>query len=211
MDDLAALDVPAKAERDRPDRHTGRVEGRLGQFSHTDHGRLRDQLTNAAWVRIESLLPARRAQGRRWLHRRSFLNGILWKATSAPWQICPTGYGKWKSLPERYRRWAAGGTFDALLQHVQVHDDAFDRPNWKVSVGSATVRASARPARPGGTNQAPGRSRDGLTKLAPVRRRTGPAPRGAHHSQQHQRLYRLARGMKRIAVARTGAERPRPA
>ncbi|WP_406567093.1 transposase [Actinoallomurus rhizosphaericola] len=50
----------------------------------------RHELTDAAWQRIEPLLPAQPAQGGRWLDHRTVLNGTLWKpATGAPWQDLP--------------------------------------------------------------------------------------------------------------------------
>ncbi len=71
------------------------------------------------------------------------LNGILWKlATGAPWRDLPDRYGNWKTVYERYRRWAADGTFDTILTQVQVHDDSIGRIDWSVS-----VHRSAAPAR----------------------------------------------------------------
>ncbi|WP_131732754.1 IS5 family transposase [Actinomadura formosensis] len=136
----------------------------------------RHELTDAAWRRIEPLLPAQPARGGRWADHRTVLNGILWKpATGAPWRDLPERYGKWKTVYERYRRWAADGTFDRILTHVQVHDDAVGRIDWTVSFDSTVVRAHQHAAgarkkgNPDGTNpasgsgQALGRSRGGLT------------------------------------------------
>ncbi|NDU71756.1 IS5 family transposase [Actinomadura sp. DSM 109109] len=136
----------------------------------------RHELTDAAWRRIEPLLPAQPVRGGRWADHRTVLNGILWKlATGAPWRDLPERYGNWKTVYERYRRWAADGTFDAILTHVQLHDDSVGRIDWTVSVDSTIVRAhqhaaGARKKGPDGTNpassaagQALGRSRGGLT------------------------------------------------
>lgn len=102
----------------------------------------RHELTDAAWRRIEPLLPAQPARGGRWVDHRTVLNGILWKlATGVPWRDLPERYGNWKTVYERYRRWAADGTFDAILTHVQVHDDSVGRIDWTVSVDSTIVRA----------------------------------------------------------------------
>nr|WP_206700216.1 IS5 family transposase [Actinomadura sp. RB99] len=133
-------------------------------------------MTDAAWRRIEPLLPAQPARGGRWVDHRTVLNGILWKlATGVPWRDLPERYGNWKTVYERYRRWAADGTFDAILTHVQVHDDSVGRIDWTVSVDSTIVRAhqhaaGARKKGASGTNraspaagQALGRSRGGLT------------------------------------------------
>jgi transposase len=113
----------------------------------------RHELTDAAWERIEPLLPGQPVQGRRWVDHRVVLNGILWKlATGAPWRDLPERFGNWKTVYERYRRWAADGTFDRLLTHVRVHDDALGRIDGTVSVDSTIVRAHqhAAGARKGG-------------------------------------------------------------
>ncbi len=68
---------------------------------------------------------------------------MLWKlATGAPWRDLPERYGNWKTVYERYRRWtAADGTFDAILEYLQVHDDAVGRLDWTISIDSTIVRA----------------------------------------------------------------------
>ncbi|MUN42857.1 IS5 family transposase, partial [Actinomadura sp. NEAU-AAG5] len=135
----------------------------------------RHELTDAAWARIEPLLPVQPRRGGRWLDHRTVLNGILWKlATGAPWRDLPERYGNWKTVYERYRRWAADGTFDAVLSHAQVHDDSVGGIDWTVSVDSTIVRAhqhAAGAAKKGNragrigaaAGQALGRSRGGLT------------------------------------------------
>jgi transposase len=46
----------------------------------------RGELTDAAWARIEPLLPSRGGRGRQWRDHRQVINGILWKLrTGAPW------------------------------------------------------------------------------------------------------------------------------
>jgi transposase len=130
----------------------------------------RYELTDAAWARVEPLFPGQPRRGGRWLDHRRVMNGILWKlATDTPWRDLPERYGHWKSVYERYR-WAADGTFDLLLSHVQVHDDSLGRIDWAVSVDSTIVRADQHVAgarekgEPVETNrQALGRSRGGLT------------------------------------------------
>jgi len=110
-------------------------------------------LTDATWERIAPLLPPDPPRGGRWVDHRTVLNGILWKlATGASWRDLPERFGNWKTVYERYRRWAGDGTFDRLLAHVQVHDDALAKIDWTVSVDSTIVRAHqhAAGARKGG-------------------------------------------------------------
>jgi transposase len=70
------------------------------------------------------------------------LNGILWQVrTGAPWRDMPERYGPWKTAHERLRRWTADGTWDRILEHVVVKDDAIGRVEWVFSVDSSVVRA----------------------------------------------------------------------
>ncbi|WP_285584040.1 IS5 family transposase, partial [Actinoallomurus iriomotensis] len=85
----------------------------------------RHELSDAAWARIEPLLPAHPPRGGRWRDHRQVVNGIVWKIrTGADWRDIPERYGPWQTLYQRFRRWSADGTWDRLLEHVQVHDDA---------------------------------------------------------------------------------------
>ncbi|MFJ6742924.1 IS5 family transposase [Streptomyces sp. NPDC091279] len=126
----------------------------------------RHELSDAEWDLIGPLLP-RPVLGRPRLDDRTVLNGIVWKfRTGVPWRDVPERYGPWTSLHTRFRRWAADGTFDRMLQAAQAKADAAGDIDWLVSVDSAIVRAHqhAAGARKGGHHSpALGRSRGGLT------------------------------------------------
>ncbi|WP_420708699.1 IS5 family transposase [Streptomyces sp. NRRL F-4474] len=126
----------------------------------------RHELSDAEWDLIRPLLP-RPVLGRPRLDDRMVLNGIVWKfRTGVPWRDVPERYGPWTSLHTRFRRWAADGTFERMLQTAQAQADAAGDIDWLVSVDSTIVRAHqhAAGARKGG-RQSPalGRSRGGLT------------------------------------------------
>lgn len=102
----------------------------------------RGEVTDAAWARIESLLPPVQGEGRRWRDHRQVLNAILWKLrTGAPWRDLPERYGPWKTAHERLRRWTADGTWDRVLAEVVVKDDSVGEVEWVISVDSSVVRA----------------------------------------------------------------------
>lgn len=70
------------------------------------------------------------------------INAILWKLrTGAPWRDLPERYGPWKTSHDRLRRWTADGTWDRILEHVVVKDDAVGNIEWVFSVDSSIVRA----------------------------------------------------------------------
>lgn len=102
----------------------------------------RGELTDAAWARIEPLLPARGGRGRQWRDHRQVINAILWKLrTGAPWRDLPERYGPWKTAHERLRIWTADGTWDRILNEVIVKDDAVGHVEWTFSIDSSNVRA----------------------------------------------------------------------
>ncbi|MFF8775240.1 IS5 family transposase [Kitasatospora sp. NPDC015120] len=102
----------------------------------------RGELTDAAWERIEPLLPQVDGRGRPWRDHRQVVNGVLWRLrTGAPWRDLPERYGPWQTVYERFARWEADGTWAKLLEHVQVRDDAVGRVKWTLSIDSTINRA----------------------------------------------------------------------
>ena len=102
----------------------------------------RGELTESAWTRIAVLLPANGGRGGQWRDHRTVINGILWKLrTGAPWRDLPERYGPWKTAHERLRKWTADGTWDRVLAHAIVKDDAVGAVEWTFSIDSSSVRA----------------------------------------------------------------------
>lgn len=100
------------------------------------------ELTDAAWARIEPLLPVTGGRGGWWRDHRQVINAILWQAcTGAPWRDLPERYGPGKTAHERLRRWTADGTWERILAEVIVKDDAVGAVEWTFSVGSTSGRA----------------------------------------------------------------------
>ncbi|MYT66809.1 MULTISPECIES: IS5 family transposase, partial [unclassified Streptomyces] len=91
----------------------------------------RGELTDAAWERIEPLLPGIDGRGRPWRDHRQVINGVLWRLrTGAPWRDLPERYGPWQTAYERFARWEADGTWARLLEQVQVRDDSVGAVEW---------------------------------------------------------------------------------
>jgi len=82
-------------------------------------------------------------------------NALLWMlCTAAPWRDLPTRYGPWQTAYERFRRWAADGTFERVRHQLRLRLDAdglLDFDTWPVD--STTVRATKSAA--GGAKKKP--------------------------------------------------------
>jgi transposase len=126
----------------------------------------RHELSDAAWARIEPLSPSHPRQGGRWRDHRQVVNGIVWKIrTGADRRDIPERYGPWQTVYQRFRRWSADGTWDRLLEHVQVHDDAIgqvDMTGVRVDSTIAGAHQHAAGARKKGTPA--GRTGSKITK-----------------------------------------------
>ncbi|WP_425558392.1 IS5 family transposase, partial [Cryptosporangium japonicum] len=190
----------------------------------------RDEVSDAAWERIAPLLPVSAGRGGRWKDHRQVLNAIVWKLrTGAPWRDIPERYGSWKTAHERLRRWSADGTWDRILEHVQVHDDAVGEIEWTFHVDSSVVRAHqhAAGARKPGDGEKGGTTRAGVPVAAVAGEAIGRS-RGGLSSKIHLAVdgrgrpmaVRLTEGqagdnpqllplLDDVRVPRTGRGRPR--
>lgn len=103
----------------------------------------RHDLTDEEWWRLEPLLPERVARrGGRWADHRAVINGVFWRTrTGSPWRDLPTGYGNWKTVYNRHRRWSGDGTWVAVLDELRRGCDVGEPGEWAVGVDSTVVRA----------------------------------------------------------------------
>jgi len=105
----------------------------------------RHELTDEQWEVIEPILPKRTATtGRKPKDPRQMLNGILWLLrTGAPWRDLPERFGQWKTVYDYYRNWRDDGTFDRVLQELQIRLDREGRIDWDLwCIDGSSVRAS---------------------------------------------------------------------
>jgi transposase len=126
------------------------VQGRRGR---------RYELRDAAYERIEPLLPKQRSGGGQWADHRTVLNGMFWVLNSgAQWRDMPERYGKWQTVYSRYRRWTREGLFDRVLERLHLELDEDGRIDWDVfDVDGSNIRAhqSAAGASKKGANENP--------------------------------------------------------
>ncbi|MEU8327908.1 IS5 family transposase [Micromonospora sp. NPDC048839] len=110
-------------------------------------------MTNHEWVVLAPLLPAQPVRGDQWRDHRQVINAICWvKRTGSPWRDLPERYGPWKTAYQRFRRWAADGTWASLKSHVIALAERDDDINWDAQVDATIVRTHqhAAGARKGG-------------------------------------------------------------
>lgn len=106
----------------------------------------RHEISNEDWSLIEDLFPDKGpgTPGRPRRPARELLNGILWVLrTGAPWRDLPERYGPWQSVYHRFNSWRKDGTFDRVLEALQVRLDAEGKIDWDLwCVDGSSVRAS---------------------------------------------------------------------
>jgi transposase len=80
----------------------------------------RDDLTDDEWALVRPLLPAQDRRGNRWADHRTIIDGVFFRfRTACPWRKLPEGYGNWKTVYGRHRRWSADGTWEAILDALR--------------------------------------------------------------------------------------------
>jgi len=67
---------------------------------------------------------------------------MLYKCkTGIAWRDLPERYGPWKTVYNRFWRWARNGTLTVLVRKVRVIAEAIEELDREVSVDSSIVRA----------------------------------------------------------------------
>ena len=157
------------------------------------------------------------------------INGIFFRTrTGCPWRDVPGGFGNWKTVYNRHRRWSGDGTWQEILGRLQAGCDEAEGRDWTLSADSTVVRAhqhaaGARRARPADLvsgaspndknppgREALGRSRGGLsTKIhLAADRRCRPVARILSPGQ-HGDCPRFIPLLQAIRISRRGTGRPR--
>jgi transposase len=104
----------------------------------------RHELSDAQWELIKDLLPAPKGRGRKPADPRVMLNGMLWVLrTGAPWRDLPERFGPWQTVYGRFNAWSQDGTFDRIVNRLQMEWDGADGIDWDLfCIDGSTVRAS---------------------------------------------------------------------
>lgn len=104
----------------------------------------RHELTDTEWDLIRHLFPTSRRRGGQWQDHRTILSGMFWRMrTGTPWRDIPERYGKWKTIYHRFNAWRKDGTFDKIMECLQIKLDKNGLVDWDLwCVDGSSIRAS---------------------------------------------------------------------
>ena len=101
----------------------------------------RGYLSNDEWAVLAPLLSAQPVRGRQWRDHRQVINPICWgKGTGSPWRDLSERHGPWKTPYQRFRRWAADGTWARRKAQVIMLAELDDDIDWDAQVDATIVR-----------------------------------------------------------------------
>ena len=88
------------------------------------------------------VLPGDPPRGGRWADHRKVIDGIFFRTRAGcPWRDLPEGFGHWKTVYNRHRRWSLDGTWEKILDQLRAGCDEAEGTDWAVSADSTVVRA----------------------------------------------------------------------
>ena len=83
----------------------------------------RHELTDDEWTKIEALLPTRPGPLSK-RGDREFVNAVVWRArTGVPWRDLPDRFGPWKTIFNRFSKWARRGVWERLFKELAIEVD----------------------------------------------------------------------------------------
>lgn len=84
----------------------------------------RHALTDEQWERLLPVLPSSRSGPKSKLGDRLFIDAVLYRAkTGVPWRDLPGRFGPWKTVYNRFSRWAARGRWEEIFKALQLEVD----------------------------------------------------------------------------------------
>lgn len=119
----------------------------------------RHELTDEEFELLKPLLPSAGRRGGQWRDHHQVLNGLFWRLrTGAPWRDIPERYGPWKTIYHRFNQWRKDGTFDKMIQALQVRLDRNGLIEWDLwCIDSSSIRATRAAAGAGKKGAMPSR------------------------------------------------------
>ena len=104
----------------------------------------RHELTDMQRKVVKEHVPEPKRQGRPPRDRRQVLDGILWiLRTGAPWRDLPDRYCPWKTVYHYINKWRENGTFDRIMDALQVRLDRQGEIDWDLwCIDGSSIRAT---------------------------------------------------------------------
>lgn len=104
----------------------------------------RHEVTDEQWELLKDHFGSALPRGRPRSDLRRVVNGMLWIVrTGAPWRDLPERFGSWKTVYSWFNRWRKDGTWDRILQTLQIRLDGEGRIDWDLwCVDGSNIRAS---------------------------------------------------------------------
>jgi transposase len=95
-------------------------------------------LRDDQWDRIKDFLPGRPGHvGGTAKDNRLFVEAVLYRyRTGCPWRDLPERFGHWKTVHQRFSRWAKSGVFERIFKWL-----ASDYDNEYMMIDASIVRA----------------------------------------------------------------------
>ena len=92
-------------------------------------------VSDAVWAKVASLLPGKTSDsGVTAKGNRLFLEAVLWRVRAGlPWRDLPSGFGRWNSVFQRFRRWVRAGVFDRIFRRMS------DEPDFEYALIDGTI------------------------------------------------------------------------
>jgi transposase len=82
------------------------------------------QLSEEQWSKVDAFLVSERGAGRPGNDDRKFVEAVLWwRRTGVPWRDLPTDFGPWKTVFNRFDRWAKTSKWQRLFLVLQTDRD----------------------------------------------------------------------------------------
>jgi putative transposase len=83
----------------------------------------RHELTDSEWLRIKPLLGARSGPVSK-RGDREFINAVVWKVkTGVQWRDLHERFGNWKTVYNRFNRWAHAGRWETIFNELRLQAD----------------------------------------------------------------------------------------
>lgn len=115
-------------------------------------------LDDAAWARIEPLMPSSDGQrGRPFRDHREIVEAIIYRLrTGIAWRDLPDSFGPWQTVWKRHKRFSTDGTWDRIHARLVAEADARGEVDWTVSVDATINRAHQHATNRSRTERPPG-------------------------------------------------------